>query len=290
MGTQFAPENSNRKAIVICPICNDQKTYEIPEYFFQQKNNKDLLRIQVRGGCDHEFIIFVDQMGEIRSVEQFDFRLQFTSRLEESQAGSPLFLENLLESIGEFAVLNFFHAFLFSYNIYVILPSGNSTFVDQLNALFFRFFPAELPIIPAKSIAQKRFAKLNLNKNNELIIDAEGRVFKCPWRDAEKFHLEDDIVRKMLEILDVDSQIVLVRAEIAKFKDATDKMLSFLSNATSIIYETDLRKQMERLLHEKISDNLLGQYILLTKRRYYDRVFLLNRIHIRSYDNLEAIY
>src|SRR4030042_371670 len=141
--------DADRRTLVVCPICQAQKLIEIPEYVLKQEN-VDIIKIQIHNPsvCEHDFVTFVDQTGKVRGYELIDYQLQFTSRTKkEHTKADKLFLEDLLETLGNFATLNVFHAYLFKYKILIITGFTESPdYVDLLNGLFSRIFPPDVSV------------------------------------------------------------------------------------------------------------------------------------------------
>jgi hypothetical protein len=239
--------------------------------------------------CEHEFVAFVDQTGTARGYERIDFQLQFTARTAEEHAASDkLYLEDLLETIGDFATMNVFHAYLFGYKVYVIMgPADNPRFVDRLNDLMVSFFPSELRVDRmAEPIDRKEFMKLDVEEGEYLILDTNGLITASPWGENKKFDYENEVVKKALEIIDADSQAMLIQQEINNLRKKAEYIITVLQKA-KLLYENELKDKLSKEFKQKVSDYYLDLYTLYVKRRMPEHEELLKKIHIRSFDKLK---
>jgi hypothetical protein len=281
---------ADKKTMIQCPQCQAQKIIEIPGYVFSQKR-VGIIKIQIHGGsvCEHEFVAFVDQTGTARGYEKIDFQLQFTARsAAEHAATDKLYLEDLLETIGDFATLSIFRAFLFDYPIYVIMgPADNPRFVDRLNDLMLSFFPKDLNVKRlAQSIERKAFLKFDVKESEFLVLDTSGLITNSPWGEKKKFEYENEVIKKALEIIDAASQALLMQQEVANFKKKVEFVLKVLDNS-KLLYENDLKEKLSKEFRTKVTDALLDLFILFVKRRMPESEALLKKIHIRSFDKLK---
>jgi hypothetical protein len=281
---------ADKKTLIQCPVCQAQKTIDIPGYVFAQKR-VGIIKIQIHAGsvCEHEFVAFVDQTGTARGYEKIDFQLQFTARsAEEHAATDKLYLEDLLETVGDFATLSVFRAFLFGYTIKIILgPADNPRFVERLNDLMVSFFPKEMNVkAMAQPLERREFLKLDVKQEEDLILDTSGLITNSPWGEKKRFEYENEILKKALEIIDAASQALLMQQEVANFKKRVEFVLKLL-NDSKLIYENELKDKLSKEFRTKVSDSLLDLFILFVKRRMPESEDLLKKIHIRSFDKLK---
>src|SRR4030042_7128400 len=92
-------QNADRMTLVVCPICQAQKFFEIPGYVLKQES-AGIIKIQIHNPsvCEHDFVTFVDHTGKVRGYELIDYQLQFTSRTGKKHSTvDKLFLEDCLE-------------------------------------------------------------------------------------------------------------------------------------------------------------------------------------------------
>jgi hypothetical protein len=254
---------------------------EIPEYIFQQKR-MGILKIQAHAGavCPHEFIAFIDQTGTPRGYEKIDYQMQFTARsVEEHKVTDNLFLEDLLETLGDVAAVRIFHAFLFNFKIFIVItPTDNPQFVDKLNDLFSSFFPVDINVSTlAESIDRKKFATLDLKESQYLILNTSGVVINSPWGDQKKFDFETDLIKKALEIIDDRSQVTVIQQEIINLKKKAEILVTLLENVKKI-YDDELKDKLSKQFHTKPTNYLLELYIQFIKYRMPDKEPLLNKI------------
>src|SRR4030042_535264 len=258
-------EIPSKETKIRCPQCQIQKIIEIPGYIFSQKSS-GIIKIQFRAGqiCEHDFMAFVDQNGAVRGYDKIDFQLEFNAQTAaEYAAGQKLHLETLLESVGDFAVMNIFHAYMFDYPIYVILrPTDNPRFADQLNDLLLGLFPPELntkQII--QSLNHQAYLRLDVKESEYLVLDISGIILNSPWGEKKKFEYEHELLKKALEIVDPTIQALQVRNEIAYFQKKAEFLLSYLETVKHTD-EDDLKNKMSREFRTKVTDALFDLYLL----------------------------
>ncbi len=281
---------ADKKTMIQCPQCQAQKIIEIPGYVFSQKR-VGIIKIQIHSGsvCEHEFVAFVDQTGTARGYEKIDFQLQFTARTQaEHTATDKLYLEDLLETIGDFATLSIFRAFLFDWPVKIILgPADNPRFVERLNDLMVSFFPKDLNVKNlAQPLERRVFLKYDVKEEAELLLDTGGLITNSPWGEKKQFEFENEVIKKALEIIDAGSQALLIQQEIANFRKKVEFLLKVLNNS-KLIYENELKDKLSKEFRTKVSDAILDLFILFVKRRMPDNDALLKKIHIRSFDKLK---
>jgi hypothetical protein len=280
-----------RPSTIECPICHINQKIEIPDYIYQQKHI-GLIKVQVRPGtaCPHEFIVYVDQLGKARDYEHADFQIQLTARTPNERAASDQFsLEDLLETLGTFATLRVFHAFIFNYKILVlIVPTDDPKFVDNLNDLFTRSFPAHMkPERLADKTRLSEFAMLDMEESKTLILDTKGVIVDSPWGDQKDFDFETELIKKALEFNDLNAQLLFIQQRVGLFKKETEDVIALLEKVGQMIYDDDLRDKLAKLFHRKLTDHLVTHYIHFIKQRYPESEPLLRKIHNRSVESLK---
>ena len=281
---------ADKKTMIQCPQCQAQKIIDIPGYVFSQKR-VGIIKIQIHGGtiCEHEFVAFVDQTGTARGYEKIDFQLQFTVRTAaEHAATDKLYLEDLLEAIGDFATLSIFRAYLFDYPTYIILgPADNPRFVERLNDLMLSFFPKEMGVKRlAQPIERRAFLKFDVKESEFLVLDTGGLITNSPWGEKKQFDYENEVIKKALEIIEPNSQALLIQQEIANFTKKVEFVLSLLNNI-KLIYENELKDKLSKEFRTKVTDTFLDLFLLFIRRRMPNNEALLKKIHIRSFDKLK---
>ncbi len=281
---------ADQKTNIICPICQAQKFIEIPGYVLKQES-VDIIKIQIHNPsvCVHDFVAIVDQTGQVRGYELFDYQLQFTARTPEAHIKTgKLFLEDLLETLGNFATLNVFHAFLFNYGILIITgPNEAPAYVAQLNALFARIFPPELSVKNlARVIDQKEFMKFNVGETDDLVLDTTGLVTHSPWGDWKRFDFENEVIKKALEIIDAKSQARLIQQEIGKLQAWVEFLQANLEKR-EVVYEDDFKKQLGKEFGIKATNYHIDLCKLFIAQRMPEKKIFLDRIRIKTFDKLK---
>src|SRR5271157_189371 len=280
---------SYRKSKISCPVCQANQIINIPDYIFQQKQ-LGIINIQVRPGivCQHEFIAYIDQKGKARGYETVDFQIQFTARTAEEQAASDqMVLEDLLEALGDFATLLLFHAFLFNYKIFILVaPADNPLFVDKLNDLFSRLFPASLqPTTLAEKLRWSDFATLDIKELPCLVLNPNGLIVNSTCGEQKKFDFESELVKNALKITTSSSQFLYIQQEIDNLKKKAEDIIALLEK-TEMIYEDELKDELSKQFNTKLTDYLMNLYIQFIKQHFPDMEPQLNKIHDRRLDNL----
>jgi hypothetical protein len=282
-------QNADRKTLIVCPICQAQKCFVIPGYVLKQES-VDIIKIQIHNPsvCEHDFVTFVDHTGKVRGYELMDYQLQFTSRIgKKPTTVDKLFLEDLLETLGNFATLSVFHAFLFNYRVMIITGFAEiPKYVDLLNDLFARVFPPDVPVNDlARVIDQKDFLTLNVTETEYLILDTTGLVTHSPWGDWKRFDFENDVVKEALEIIEAKSQAQLIQQQIGKLRKWTEYILADLEK-NEIVYEKDMIKKLAVEFGIKATNYHLDLCKLFVARRIAEKTVLLGRIRNKSLDRL----
>ena len=171
---------------------------------FQQKT-VGIIKIQIHGNaCGHEYVVDIDQDGQARGYVLIDFLMKFPSpTTDEHVQTGKLYLKDVFDTFGEFALLNLLHAFLFKYKIFIIVKvTDNPKFITRLNALFSSYIPRELPLENlASPIERKKYKYFAVVGTEYLILDMHGRIINTPWGERKKFDFEIDIIKKLLRSL-----------------------------------------------------------------------------------------
>jgi hypothetical protein len=168
------------------------------------------------------------------------------------------------------------------YPIILMRHSNDKNRSPEINKLLNEFLPDNYKNPSATlSIEDKEYKKAHID--DSLVINPEGLLAQTPWNDIP-LNFEHNIMRKALDILDDESQSVIIQQEletlIKKAKFVTDTIKD-----KAQIYEDDLKE----LIKKEFSDNNVTDYDIILLKRVVQRRFKgdINKIKIRSFDKLK---
>jgi len=246
---------------VKCPICSIEKIIKLPQNLFHQKKFGNL-KVQVPKGLvcdDHPFILFLNNKAKVQGYEKIDF--QYEVPIEEEMKSideikKELSLNDIIKKWGTYILYNILHGYIFSYPIFILKRDDTPDLTDSLNELLSKFKPLNLKnAIPVFPIEFKSFDDIELSEDKSLLIDPSGIIIQCPWSRRSKF--EEKVVKKVLDIIDIQGQNIIVKKEIEKFIIQAEKIIGILKSVKSI-YDIDLiDKLSNELMQPKISNNHL---------------------------------
>lgn len=272
---------------VKCPICGMEKNINVPSYVFESKQF-GALKIQIPKGSvceDHQFLIYVDKKGNIRSYETSDIQLPTAIKHEEKQ--SLLKISDFVGMVGEFATLNVIHALFLNFPIYMVqtkfkpemLEKMEKTINATLKALMPAFFKyqSELHIIDRKEFYNFRQTDLIL------AIDQFGYILICPW-EINKFEIEQELLEKILKLDDFKQQKIIFQQLLTTFfrkLNYVSEML--LKNETVAI--NDLKSQFKKqFMQKKVSNYEIELIKAVLQHRFKKDV---SKIQQKAYSKLK---
>ncbi|TFG21204.1 MAG: hypothetical protein EU530_01040 [Promethearchaeota archaeon] len=242
---------------VKCPICGLEKDINVPAYVFESKQF-GALKIQIPKGsvcAEHQFLIYVDTKGNIRSYETSDFHLPTAIKHEEKKA--LLKITDFVGMVGEFATLNVIHALLLDLPIYLVqtkfdpemLEQMEKTINNTLTALLPGFFKNhnDLRIIDRKELYGFRQTDLIL------AIDQFGYILICPW-EINKFEIEQEILEKVLKLDDFKQQKIIFQQLLTTFFRKLNYVGDLLLKQ-EVISIDDLKSEFKKTFMQKRVSN-----------------------------------
>lgn len=263
-------------------MCNAEKTIKVPSYVFASKAF-GALKIQIPKGSvclEHQFVIYVDKKGNIRSYETTDYQLPAVKREKKEKL---LTLKDFVGMVGEFATLNVLHALFLDLPIIIVQtkvdPMMEKVINGTLDALFPRFFKNSNGI---RIIDRNEFKSLQ-NIENCLAIDEEGFILISPW-EINKFEIEEDLLTKVLKLDDFNQQKIIFQQLLTSFF----RKLNFIGElllSQDVVYEDDLKDKFKKQFMQKRVSNYEIELIkaVLDKRFQKD----VSKIKIRSFNKLK---
>lgn len=252
---------------VKCPICQAIKKIEVPETLLSQKDF-GTVKIQIPSGavCQHQFLVFLDTKGKVRSYEKIDVHMAISAEETPKEATGILTLKKLIQIFGMYGIFSLIHSKVFNYPVYIIIDENFEQSEDILNLIGERLMPnkyrgeKKLHLI-LESEYNKIYSQVQIDKN-ALLMDTHQHILQTPWEEKLKF--EESMLKKALEIIDEEEQLVLIQQTIAKLIKEAEYSKGILENVKEI-YEDDLMEQLSRdLMIPKISHyrlNLIKSFI-----------------------------
>lgn len=240
-------DESTVKLKVKCPICGIEKEIDVPAHVLAKKQF-GTLKIQIPKGSvcvDHQFLIYVDKKGNIRSYETSDFQLPSDIKLEEKH--TFLSLAEFVKMIGKFATLNVLHALFLDTPTYMVKtvadPDLEKVFNGTLYSMLPNFFKNKNEM---RVISRSEFLKLKVD-DHILVIDEKGFILICPWQITE-FPIENDILKKILSLNEYQQQVILFQ-----------QLLTIFFRKLNLIGEMII--EQDRLSTRKIKDEFKKQFM-----------------------------
>jgi len=255
---------------VKCPICQAIKKIEVPETLLSQKDF-GTVKIQIPSGavCQHQFLVFLDTKGKVRSYEKIDVHMAISAEETPKEATGILTLKKLIQIFGMYGIFSLIHSKVFNYPVYIIIDENFEQSEDILNLIGERLMPnkyrgeKKLHLI-LESEYNKIYSQVQIDKN-ALLMDTHQHILQTPWEEKLKF--EESLINKALEIIDEEEQLFIIQNEIDKLIKEAENLTKILEN-TEEISEKNLKKQIIKDLNiPKISNNRFRLIKELIKRR-----------------------
>ena len=257
---------SNYKEIeTTCPICGLSKSLNVPEVIFAQKKF-GTIKIQVPIGAvcpEHQFIVFVDSKGTIRGYEKIDIQMAMPSAETELEKAGVLTLRRLIQLFGLYGIFSLIHSKVFNYPAYIIIDDDFKYSEDILNNIGEMLVPERYKGEKLVNLLEETdYGNIIIKEKYALLMDTHQHILQTPWEEKLKF--EESMLKKALEIIDEEEQLVLIQQTIAKLIKEAEYSKGILENVKEI-YEDDLMEQLSRdLMIPKISHyrlNLIKSFI-----------------------------
>ncbi|MFW9947856.1 MAG: hypothetical protein ACFFDX_13610 [Candidatus Odinarchaeota archaeon] len=237
---------SYKEIEVTCPACSVVKIIKVPIKIFTQKKF-GTIKIQVpQGGVckEHQFIVFVDTKGVIRGYDQIDL---FMKTIAEKEGETKKFsIKHFIEMYGLYGVFCLIHAKVFNYPAYIIRDKESEDLSYVINKIGDRLLPeAYQGTSNVSFLDETDYNKIKLNEKNAFLMDTHQHILQTPWEEKLKF--EEEIIRKALDILDEEEQVILIQKNISKLVIEAEYVKTVLEKVKEI-YEEDLINQIAREL------------------------------------------
>jgi hypothetical protein len=267
---------------VKCPICEAEKIIKVPAYVFENKQF-GALKIQIPRGSvcpDHQFLIYVDKKGVIRSYETSDYQLPSVKREHKEKL---ITISDFVAMVGEYATFNVLHALILDIPIMMVQPTVDPKMENVINKTLSALLPGFFKYTKTfRMVGRKEFSMLS-ESHDLLAIDQEGYILLCPW-EINKFEVEEDLLLKVMKLEDFDQQKIIFQQLLTSFF----RKLNFVGEMLlkqDIVYEDELKEQYKKEFRVKRVSNYEIELIkgVLDKRFNKD----ISKIRIRSFNKLK---
>ncbi|MFX0057219.1 MAG: hypothetical protein ACFE85_09365 [Candidatus Hodarchaeota archaeon] len=236
---------SYKEIEVSCPVCETERSIKIPEAIFRQKKFGSI-KVQVpQGGVckEHQFIVFLDTKGIVIGYEKFDLLMKTPAKEIES---GKVTLNNFIQMFGTYGVLSLIHAKVFNYPAYIIRDKDDETNIDLVNKVADNLLPEPYKGTSFINLLEKApYDEISVKEKNALLIDSHQHILQTPWEEKLKF--EEHLLKKALEIIEEEEQMIIFQQNIAEFIREAEYVKNVLENAKQV-YEEDLIDKMSREL------------------------------------------
>lgn len=236
---------SYKEIEVSCPVCETERSIKIPEAIFRQKKFGSI-KVQVpQGGVckEHQFIVFLDTKGIVIGYEKFDLLMKTPAKEIES---GKVTLNNFIQMFGTYGVLSLIHAKVFNYPAYIIRDKDDETNIDLVNKVADNLLPEPYKGTSFINLLEKApYDEISVKEKNALLIDSHQHILQTPWEEKLKF--EEQLLKKALEIIEEEEQMIIFQQNIAEFIREAEYVKNVLENAKQV-YEEDLIDKMSREL------------------------------------------
>jgi hypothetical protein len=274
----------DKKIQITCPNpeCAKVKDINVPKYLFDRKQF-GTLKIQIHKSvcCDHEFIAFIDKKGKIRGYESIDMEIDLAEYIGRS-IGSKIYLRDLITKYGDYAVAAILHAMVLHVPVVLLKKGDDNVHISEINTLFNEFLPSthKFPLM-ASMLDESDYKKAAID--DSLVLSPQGLIANTPWSDIALTY-EVELLKKALDILDDDSQAVIVEQELDLVYQKADFVKEVISNKDSI-YEDDLKELIRKEFSEKNVEDYDIMFLKQILKSHYK--ISIAKIKIRSFDKLK---
>ena len=284
-------DQMTKEVELTCPTCQTFRKITVPAAIFSQKKF-GTIKIQVppKAVCEHQFIAFVDTKGIVRGYERIDLLMSMPS--EEAKEGKgpekdkELTLKKLIRKYGLYGVFSLLHAKIFDYPAYIVKDKGSEQSSIQLNEFLDKNIPEKYrdQTFKIKFLDETSYDKIKVKEKNALLIDSQQNILQTPWEEKLKF--EESMLKKALEIIDDNEQLIILQQDIAKFVKEAELAKSILERVKEIYKEDLIDEMANQLKAPKINKyrlNLIKDFI---SQRYSEKLTKRIKNKVQEFLNL----
>lgn len=259
----FELMSETREVHIQCPICNKEKDIQLPLSLFDSKKT-GLVKVQIDEGicCEHRFIAFFTKTGKNAGYEKLDLALDLA---ESGKQEEKIYLRDLLKKYGDYAVQNVLHAVIIDMPITLLHTKYEH---KNLAPIYNRFFAHFLPKKFQNPFLFTWYYDLEYKKNptfDTFVINTEGFIQNTPWRYIE-LDFEKKIIKKALDIIDDESQALILQQEFQNFFDKVESLRDLMKTWKKINFEDALTEFQK--YYSDVDENLFELLIQIAKYRF----------------------
>lgn len=236
--------------------------------FAQKKFGTIKIQVPIGAVCpEHQFIIFVDSKGIIRGYEKIDIQMGMPAGETELEKAGVLTLRKLIQLFGLYGIFSMIHSKVFNYPVYIIVDENFEYSEKVLHAIAEMLLPERYKGDKIVHILEEtNYGKIKLKEKNALLMDTNQHILQTPWDEKLKF--EENILKKALDIIDEEEQLVLMQQAIETLIKEAECAKSILEDVKEI-YEDDLIEQLSRdLMMPKITHYRLSLIKNFIRQRF----------------------
>ena len=165
-----------------------------------------------------------------------------------------------IQMYGLYGLFSLIHAKIFNYPVSIMINNESEDITDVLNKVGDNILPDQYRgTAGVDFILEQNYDKVKLKEKNALVLDSHKHILNTPWEEKLKF--EEDIIKKAVEIIDEEEQLLLMQQGIAKLINEAEFTKDLLENIREI-YEDDL---MERIAKEMMIPKITHYRLSLIK-------------------------
>jgi len=283
-------DDMSKEVELTCPTCQTFRKIKVPAAIFSQKKF-GTIKIQVPPGAvcrEHQFIAFVDTKGIVRGYERIDLLMAVPTEetKEADNKDKALTLKQLIRKYGLYGVFSLLHAKIFDYPAYIIKNKESEDTPIKLNEFLDKNLPEKYraPTFKIKFLDETSYDKIKVKEKNALLIDSQQNILQTPWEDKLKF--EESMLKKALEIIDDNEQLIIIQQDIAKFIKEAELAKTILEGVKEIYKEDLIDEMATQLKMPKINKyrlNLIKDFII---QRHSDKLAKRIKNKVQEFLNL----
>ncbi len=220
------PGNDCKAISVQCPACSSKQNVEVPTHLVQE-NLKGVSIVAINARCGHSFHIFIDRRFSIRGIQRSDFDV--TANAADTGQVQSYSLPGIVKMFGDEPFLLAMRAILL--NQKVVLVGSDPQILKSLFINFVSLFERELHDSgdAMEIMSKEEYEHLNpLQSNTNLVIDLDFSVVKGNPNRNGKATIERELLKRYLNIKDVERQRDEFKACISRIFMYASIMLGFL--------------------------------------------------------------
>ena len=282
-------DDMSKEVELTCPTCQTFRKIKVPAAIFAQKKF-GTIKIQVPPGAvcrEHQFIAFVDTKGIVRGYERIDLLMAIPSEdSKEEDKDEELTLKTLIRRYGLYGVFSLLHAKIFDYPAYIIKNKGSEETPTKLNDFLDKNLPEKYraPTFKVKFLDETSYDKIKVKEKDALLIDSQQNILQTPWEEKLKF--EESMMKKSLEIIDDNEQLIIIQQDISKFIKEAELAKNILERVKEIYKEDLIDEMASQLKTPKINKyrlNLIKDFI---SQRYSEKLAKRIKNKVQEFLNL----